>query len=493
MASEKDPFQFENSYERLPGHFHARVRPTPIQAPRLISLNTALCRELGLDPVALSADGAAFFSGNKLPEGAASLAQAYAGHQFGNFVPQLGDGRAILLGEILTPSGARRDIQLKGAGPTPFSRRGDGRAALGPVLREYLVSEAMQALGIPTTRALAAVSTGETIWREEALPGAVFTRVAASHVRVGTFEYFAAKEDDASVEQLALYVMDRHYPECRCAEHPFRALLEKIIERQVSLISRWMQIGFIHGVMNTDNMTVSGETIDYGPCAFMDTYHPQTVFSAIDRGRRYAFSNQPLIAQWNLARLAETLLPFLSPVPEEALEFANARIHEIPSQWKSLWLDGMRGKLGLLKALPEDETLIEKLLAAMQSGEADFTLTFRGLCKAAEDPSGGGEVRLLFKEPESYDAWAAEWKERLALEEESPCKRAAAMRKVNPALIPRNHRVAQALEAAAQGDFSVFERLKTALENPFEESEAFEDLTQPPAPHERVLRTFCGT
>lgn len=493
MSSGNAPFKFDNTYQRLPGQFHAHVLPTPVAAPRLIALNEPLCAELGLGGTVLLKDAAGVFSGNSLPEGAASIAQAYAGHQFGNFVPQLGDGRAILLGEILAPNGSRYDVQLKGAGPTPFSRRGDGRAALGPVLREFLLSEAMHALGIPTTRALAAVSTGESVFREGALPGAVFTRVAASHIRVGTFEYFAARNDDASVEQLARYVMERHYPECLLAERPFQSLLEKIAERQVSLVARWMQVGFIHGVMNTDNMTVSGETIDYGPCAFMDAYHPQTVFSAIDRGGRYAFSNQPLIAQWNLARLAETLLPFLDPVPEKGVEFANVLVQKIPEMWRERWLTGMRAKVGLKKERPEDAALIERFLGLMQGGGADFTLTFRRLCGAARDSAGDVEVRALCGEPEGYDVWAKEWRQRLSVEEASPEERAAGMRLVNPAIIPRNHRVAQAIEAAERGDFSVFERLRRVLRLPFEEPEGFRDMMLPPEPQERVLRTFCGT
>lgn len=487
------PFPFDNSYHSLPGQFHAKVLPTPVSAPRLIAFNECLCLELGLSPERLLERGAAFFSGNQIPEGATPIAQAYAGHQFGNFVPQLGDGRAILLGEILTPGGMRRDIQLKGAGPTPFSRRGDGRAGMGPVLREYLVSEAMHALGIPTTRALAAVSTGDPVFREETLPGAILTRVAASHIRVGTFEYFAAQSDDTSVETLARHVIERHYPECRDAEHPFQRLLESVAKRQAALVSRWMQVGFIHGVMNTDNMTVSGETIDYGPCAFMDAYHPQTVYSAIDRGGRYAFSNQPKILQWNLARFAETLLPFLGPTPEEALEFANAVIHRIPSVFEEFRLAGMRAKLGLSSAQEEDVELIENLLRLMQDGEADHTLTFRHLCEAAEKPEREASVTSLFKDPEALAHWMAAWKERLRLEQGSAGERAAAMRLVNPALIPRNHRVAQALAAAEKGDFAVFERLNAALKNPYETPEGAEDFMLPPEPHEKVQRTFCGT
>jgi len=487
------PFAFDNSYTRLPGHFYAWTAPTPVAAPRLLALNAELCEELGLSHEALTRDAAAILSGNVLPEGAASVAQAYAGHQFGNFVPQLGDGRAILLGEVLDAGGRRRDIQLKGAGPTPFSRRGDGRAALGPVLREYLLSEAMHALGIPTTRSLAAVATGEPVYREEALPGAVLTRVAASHIRVGTFEYFAAQEDRAGVEALARHVIERHYPEALSSERPYLALLEGVCRRQAALVARWMQVGFIHGVMNTDNMSVSGETIDYGPCAFLDAYDPEKVFSAIDRSGRYAFGNQSRVAQWNLARLAETLLPLLDADPGKAVESATAVIHRVPEIFEEEWLSGMRRKIGLETAHPEDLALIEGLLGAMQQGEADFTLTFRRLCFAAEDLGGDEAIRELFSAPGLYDAWAVHWRVRLAREDAAPGVCAARMRLVNPAVIPRNHRVEQAIAAAREGDFVPFERLHHALRRPFVEDPEFAEYALAPQPGERVLRTFCGT
>ncbi len=489
------PFAFDNSYTQLPGHFYARTAPTPVSAPRLLALNAELCGELGLSFETLARDAAALFSGNVLPEGAASVAQAYAGHQFGNFVPQLGDGRAILLGEVLDAGGQRRDIQLKGAGPTPFSRRGDGRAALGPVVREYLLSEAMHALGIPTTRSLAAVATGERVYREEALPGAVLTRVAASHIRVGTFEYFAAQEDRAGVEALARHVMERHYPEALLSERPYLALLESVCLRQAALVARWMQVGFIHGVMNTDNMSVSGETIDYGPCAFLDAYDPEKVFSAIDRGGRYAFGNQSRVAQWNLARLAETLLPLLDADQAKAVESATAAIHRVPEIFQAEWLSGMRRKIGLETGEQDDLALIEGLLEAMRQGEADFTLTFRRLCSAAQDPAGAADaaVRELFSAPGLYDSWAALWRSRLAREEVAPKLRAERMRSVNPALIPRNHRVEQAIAAAREGDLVPFERLHRALSRPFVEAPEFAEYALAPRPEERVLRTFCGT
>jgi uncharacterized protein YdiU (UPF0061 family) len=487
------PFSFDNSYARLPDHFFTRVDPTPVSAPKLIALNPVLCAELGLSLETLASCAEIFFSGNVLPEGAASIAQAYAGHQFGGFVPQLGDGRAILLGEIFDAKGCRRDIQLKGAGPTPFSRRGDGRAALGPVLREYLLSEAMHALGIPTTRSLAAVATGEPVYREETLPGAVLTRVGASHVRVGTFEYFAAREDREGVQTLARYVMERHYPEALAAERPYAGLLEGVCLRQAALVARWMQVGFIHGVMNTDNMSVSGETIDYGPCAFLDAYAPQKVFSAIDRGGRYAFGNQARVAQWNLARFAETLLPLLDPDPAKALEVASAAVHRVPEIFQTEWLSGMRKKIGLWEEQDDDLALVDGLLEAMHSGEADFTLTFRRLCDAARDPAGDAAVRELFRDPELYNGWATRWRARLVSEKIAPQLRSEMMRAVNPAIIPRNHRVEAVIAAARDGDFHPFDTLLLALRHPYAEPAEFAHLLRAPLPSERVLRTFCGT
>jgi uncharacterized protein YdiU (UPF0061 family) len=487
------PFSFDNSYSSLPEHFYAKIAPTPVAAPRLIALNSALCAELGVLPESLAPKADILLSGNVLPEGAASIAQAYAGHQFGGFVPQLGDGRAILLGEVFDAKGGRRDVQLKGAGPTPFSRRGDGRAALGPVLREYLVSEAMHALGIPSTRSLAVVTTGERVHREEPLPGAILTRVASSHIRVGTFEYFAAREDRAGVELLARHVMARHYPEALLADNPFLELLERVCARQAALVARWMQVGFIHGVMNTDNVAVSGETIDYGPCAFLDAYDPEKVFSAIDRGGRYAFGNQARVAQWNLARFAECLLALLDADPQRALELASVAVHKVPNLFKTEWLSGMRRKIGLEHTEPEDLVLIERLLEAMRSGQADFTLTFRCLCDAAAHPSGDDAVRALFSDPALYDSWVVGWRERLSREVCEPVQRAEQMRGVNPALLPRNHRVEQAISAAKEGDFLPFERLHRALSRPFSPSAEFKDFESAPLPGERVERTFCGT
>jgi uncharacterized protein YdiU (UPF0061 family) len=486
---------FSNSYARLPERFFARLDPTPVARPRLIKFNDSLASELGVYTRGLDSERlAAIFSGNETPLGAEPIAIAYAGHQFGGFVPQLGDGRAILLGEVLGRDGRRRDIQLKGSGPTPFSRRGDGRAVLGPVLREYLVSEAMHALGIPTTRALAAVSTGEPVYRDRQLPGAVFTRVASSHVRVGTFQYFAARGDVEAIKRLADYVIDRHDPDAKGAERPYLALLQGVVERQARLVARWMHVGFIHGVMNTDNTAISGETIDFGPCAFMDAYDPATVFSAIDQFGRYAYGNQPGIAQWNLARFAETLLPILDPDPEMASERASEAIAAFSQCFEAHWLAGMRDKLGISGADDGDLELARALLRAMHENGADFTLTFRHLCDAAAEESADAGVRNLFANAGSYDIWAARWRSRLTLDSLEPDARARAMRRVNPAFIPRNHRVEQALDAAIEDEnFSPFDELLTVLSRPYEDQEAFARYANAPQAAERVFQTFCGT
>ncbi|MQB43765.1 protein adenylyltransferase SelO [Rhizobium sp. ICMP 5592] len=491
---EAPPIPFDNSYARLPPQFFAEQAPTPVAVPRLIKFNAALASELGLDAKVLERDGAAIFSGNALLPGSQPLAMAYAGHQFGGFVPQLGDGRAILLGEVIDRNGRRRDIQLKGAGPTPFSRRGDGRAALGPVLREYIVSEAMHALGIPTTRALAAVTTGQPVYREEALPGAVFTRVAASHIRVGTFQYFAARGDTDSLRILADYVVDRHYPDIKDRKNRYLALLEAVADRQASLIARWLHVGFIHGVMNTDNMTISGETIDFGPCAFMDTYDPATVFSSIDRQGRYAYANQPAIGQWNLARLGETLLPLIDPTLDTAVELANGVIKAYGERFQTHWLAGMRAKIGLATEEDNDLDLIQSLLAVMHEQEADFTLTFRRFAALAASGDNEAGFAASFKDAQSVAPWLALWQERLGRDPQSPTARAKAMLGVNPAFIPRNHRIEQAIAAAVEeDDFSLFEALLTVLAKPYEDQPAFAPYAEPPQPAERVLQTFCGT
>ena len=486
-------FRFDNSYATLPAAFFARVTPAVVPAPRLIKLNRTLAAELQLDPDRLDGpEGALIFSGQKLPDGAEPIAMAYAGHQFGQFVPQLGDGRAILLGELIDRHGQRRDIQLKGSGRTPFSRSGDGRAALGPVLREYIVSEAMAALGIPTTRALAAVLTGDTVIRESLLPGAVLTRVASSHIRVGTFQYFAARGDHDAVKALADHVIERHYPNIANAENKYLALLDEVVTRQAELIPRWLLVGFIHGVMNTDNTSIAGETIDYGPCAFMDAYHPGTVFSSIDQMGRYAFGNQPQIALWNLARLAECLVPLLAPQQDQAIAEAQAVLGRFSPRFNAAYDSGLRRKLGLFTARDEDKALIQDLLALMASQQADFTLTFRALCADAADPDLD-TASAQFLDRGGYRTWAARWRARLALEPEHEATRPAAMRAVNPAFIPRNHRVQAVIDAGLEGDFAPFEELLTVLAHPFDDQPQFTDYADPPLAHERVLQTFCGT
>ncbi len=478
---------FDNTYARLPARFFARVQPTKVASPRIISVNQRLAEVLGINPALLCGpEGAALLCGNRVPEGAEPIAQAYAGHQFGGFSPQLGDGRAVLLGEIVGQDGVRRDIQLKGAGPTPFSRRGDGRAALGPVLREYLISEAMAALGIPTTRALAAVTTGERVYRETALPGGVFTRVAASHIRVGTFQYFAARGDVDGIRTLADYVIARHYPEAAAAANPYRALLDGIIARQAALIPQWLMVGFIHGVMNTDNMAVSGETIDYGPCAFMDVYDPAAVFSSIDEGARYAYSKQPAIAFWNLTRLAEALLPLLAETQEAGVEVAQDALAPFGPRFEAGYLDRLRQKIGLGAA--EDGALARDLLLRMAMNGADFTLTFRRLCDAAEGPEGDAAVRALFADGAVYDEWAVRWRERL-----QPGA-AASMRGVNPAVIPRNHLVEEAITAAVRRDeFGPFEALLEATAHPYEDRPDGDRFVAPPEVVDPYYQTFCGT
>jgi uncharacterized protein YdiU (UPF0061 family) len=491
-------FRFDNTYARLPERFYRRLDPTPVQAPRLVKVNVGLARELGLDAEELESEqGVAVLAGNRVAAGAEPLAMAYAGHQFGHFVPQLGDGRTNLLGEVVGRDGARRDIQLKGSGRTPFSRGGDGRAALGPVLREYIVSEAMAALGVPTTRALAAVTTGERVLRDAALPGAVLTRVAASHLRVGTFEYFAARRDAEGVRLLADYAIGRHYPEAAGEAQPYLALLKGVVSRQARLVAQWMLLGFVHGVMNTDNTSISGETIDYGPCAFLEAYDPAMVFSSIDHGGRYGYGNQPGAMLWNLARLAEALLPVLmeeAGSAEAAVEAANDVLRGFEPQFEAARSVGLRRKLGLTTEREGDGALGEELLERMAANRADFTLTFRRLCDAAEGAEGDAGVRKLFAEPEAYDGWAAGWHQRLKDEPGDGREQAAAMRRVNPALIPRNHLVEEALQAATEReDFRPFEELVEALAEPFEERPRMERFGIPARPEQCVLQTFCGT
>ena len=494
-AAQTDMFRFDNSYARLPDGFFARLSPTPVAAPRLIRINEPLAVALGLDPAWLaSVEGVAVLAGNRVAAGSEPLAMAYSGHQFGHFSPRLGDGRAMLLGEVIDRDGVRRDVQLKGSGPTPFSRRGDGRAALGPVLREYIVSEAFAALGIATTRALAAVASGEMVWRETTLPGAVLTRIAASHVRVGTFQYFAAHGEPGSVQTLARYVIARHYPTAASAPNPYAALLDAVIEGQAQLIAKWMLVGFIHGVMNTDNMSIAGETIDYGPCAFMDVYHPGTVYSSIDERGRYAYTNQPGIAQWNLARLAETLLPLIDADRDAAIAQAQAALERFGQKYKAALAAGMAAKLGFTQVRDGDEALAQDLLERMAANSADFTGTFRGLCDAALGADHEQKVRAAFTDPTAFDGWAEQWRRRMADEGGDPVARRAAMRSVNPEFIARNHLVEEAIEAAVvRDDLTPFERLLAVLAKPFDDQPDAVRYALPPTPEQVVHQTFCGT
>ena len=485
-------FNFDNSFARSLEGFFKPCQAEPATAPTLLKFNHALAKELGLDPVALDSEaGLAIFSGNATPEGSEPLAQAYAGHQFGGFSPQLGDGRALLLGEVIDTQQRRRDIQLKGSGRTPFSRGGDGLAAIGPVLREYLIGEAMHALGVPTTRALAAVATGKHVYREIALPGAILTRIAASHIRVGTFQYAGARGDILKVRELADYAIQRHYPDTSDAENPYLAFFAAVADAQAALVARWMNIGFIHGVMNTDNMTISGETIDYGPCAFMDKYAASTVFSSIDQYGRYAYANQPEILTWNLARLAETLIPHVDTKKERAIELLTETIECIQPLYESYWLSGMRSKIGLTTEDILDEELINDLLKIMEAGQADFTLVFRRLSKTLQGDSDA--VRNLFKEPDAFNAWVVRWQKRLEQEDIVAETTAQAMDRVNPIYIPRNHKVEESLAAAVNQDMRPFTKLLEVVIQPFDEVAGNEAYTEPAPTTNRRYQTFCGT
>ncbi len=489
-------FPFDNSYARLPERFSTRQPLAPVAGPHLVRLNAALADQLGLDATALrSPEGVEILAGNRVAAGSEPIALAYAGHQFGHFVPSLGDGRAVLLGEVVGRDGVRRDIALKGSGRTAFSRGGDGRAALGPVLREYLVGEAMAALGIPTTRALAAVATGEAVHRETRLPGAVLVRVASSHIRVGTFQYFAARGDTEALRLLADHAIARHHPGAAVAGHPYRALLESVVARQAELVARWLLVGFVHGVMNTDNTSISGETIDYGPCAFLDAYDPGAVFSSIDQGARYAYASQPHAMLWNLSRLAEALLPLLGGDEDAARSVAQAALASFAVVFNAAYLGGLRAKLGLATEHDGDAGLAEDLLALMAADGADFTATFRALCDAAAAPGEPAlaAVRARFADAPAFDAWAARWHARLAVEDVAPEVRAAAMRAVSPAAIPRNALVEAALDAAvSRGDLAPFEALLDAVTHPWEDRPG-DPHQAAPEPQDTPYRTFCGT
>jgi len=480
-------WNLDNSYARLPRIFYTPQKPAAVPSPKLVIFNSSLAETLGLNAETLeSEEGIAVLAGNEIPEGATPIAQAYGGHQFGYFT-MLGDGRAVLLGEQITPEGERFDIQLKGSGKTPYSRGGDGRAALGPMLREYIISEAMNGLGIPTTRSLAVVTTGEKIIRETAQPGAILTRIAASHLRVGTFEYASKWGNDEDVKSLADYTLKRHYPGSENHENPYLFLLQEVINRQALLIAKWQLVGFVHGVMNTDNMAISGETIDYGPCAFMDAYDPATVFSSIDTRGRYSYGNQPPIAQWNLARFAEALLPLLHDNEDQAINIAQDEIAKFIDLYHNNWMAGMRGKLGIFNEEPEDEALIEELLTLMKKYGADFTNTFRGLTFDKFE-------NMIIFDSEEFVKWHKRWQERIGRQKESKDDIRQLMRNNNPAVIPRNHLVEEALEAAVKdGDYTVMDRLLKVITKPYAHSVEQDEYTTLPAPSSCKYRTFCGT
>jgi uncharacterized protein YdiU (UPF0061 family) len=480
-------WNLDNSYANLPDEFFTRQNPTYAPSPKLIILNKPLAVSLGLNPGSLqSRDGVAMFAGNKIPEGALPLAQAYAGHQYGHFT-MLGDGRALLIGEQITPLGQRVDIQLKGSGRTPYSRRGDGQAALGPMLREYIISEAMYELGIPTTRSLAVVTTGETVIRENLLPGAVLTRVAASHIRVGTFQYAARWGTAEKLRALADYTINRHFPDGHDGENPYLFLLQEVIKRQASLIAKWQLIGFVHGVMNTDNVAISGETIDYGPCAFMDTYDPATVFSSIDREGRYAYGNQPYIAVWNLARFAETLLPLLHENHEKAIQIAENALSNFTELYHNNWMAGMRSKLGIFNEEPQDESLVKDLLSMMHKYKADYTNTFRGL-------TFDRFADIDLSNTDSFAEWNKLWQARLGRQQESMDSSHKLMKSCNPAIIPRNQLVEEALEAAEKkGDYNVMDRLLDVLSSPYAYTKEQDDYSKLVTKSSCNYRTFCGT
>ncbi len=488
----KPLFAFDNSFVRDLEGLYEPWQAADVPEPRLLALNEDLTAELGVDPEALrTPEGVAMLAGNAAPDGAATVAQAYSGHQFGHLSPRLGDGRALLLGEVHDIHGRRRDLHLKGSGRTPFARGGDGKAAVGPMLREYVIGEAMHALGIPTTRALAVVGTGEDVMRETPLPGAVLTRVAASHIRVGTFQYAAATADIELVRRLADHAIARHHPEAAGADDPYLAFLQAVVDAQATLLARWMLVGFIHGVMNTDNMTISGETIDYGPCAFMDAFDPDTVFSSIDHGGRYAYANQPDIALWNLARLAETLLPLLGAQEDLALEAATGVLRSFPDRYRATWDRGMQAKLGLADGDPGDGELIGDLLALMHAQHTDFTSVFRALSPAAHGDATG--VRALFDEPAAFDAWAERWRQRLSSQAAEPAEIARAMDRVNPVYIARNHLVEDALGAATAGDLGPVEGLLDVLASPFDQRLGLEAYAAAAPPSFGAYQTFCGT
>jgi uncharacterized protein YdiU (UPF0061 family) len=483
--------RFDNSYSKLPGHFYVKQAPVPVTRPALIRVNRPLAELLGIDPAWLESDeGIEVIAGNRVPDGADPIATVYAGHQFGSWNPRLGDGRAILLGEVIGNDGERYDIQLKGSGLTPFSRQGDGRAPLGPVLREYIVSEAMAAFGVPTSRTLAAVTTGDSVYREARLDGGILARVAKSHIRIGTLQFFASVNDIEGLKILVDHVIERHYPDAASAENPVPAMFDQVMRRQAALVARWQGVGFIHGVMNTDNMLLSGETIDYGPCAFMDAYDSAAVYSSIDHAGRYAYRNQPAIAHWNLACLAQALLPFFADDEEAAADLAQAALERFPEMYLQEHLAILRAKLGLATMDEGDEKLAQDFLDLLERSRSDFTLAFRRL---GELTVGATEIETLFDFPESFASWLERWRQRCAQETISDTGRHRAMMSVNPAFIPRNHLVEEAISKAYDGDFTLFHRLNERLSTPFEYDAADAALAVPPEPEQIVRQTFCGT
>ena len=485
-------FAFDNTFAHDLVGLYEPWRAAPSPHPALLAFNEELAAELGLDVTSLRTPaGIAVLVGNVVPDGASPVAQAYAGHQFGRYSPRLGDGRALLVGEIIDVHGLRRDLHLKGSGRTPFARGGDGYAAVGPMLREYLIGEAMHALGIPTTRALAVVATGEQIARETMLPGAVLTRVAASHLRVGTFQFAAAQDDAGLLTRLADHAIQRHHPDLADHPHPYLELFDRVVDAQASLVAQWMLVGFVHGVMNTDNVTISGESIDFGPCAFMDAYDPATVFSSIDTTGRYAYGNQPPIAQWNLARLAEAMLPLLAPDPEVAVEVATEILQTFPERYTRHWLTGMRSKLGLVDELPDDAALVDELLALLHLNQIDYTSFFRSLSAVVRGDTT--PTPSLLADPTAVDAWLADWLARLDSDSVDPSVRADAMDQVNPVYIARNHQVEAVLAAATTGDLAPFHALLDALRRPFDERPGLEDYTTPAPVSFAGYQTFCGT
>ena len=493
MLKTKSHINFDNSYSRLPGQFYTRQNPVPVSAPSLIRINHTLAEELNIDPIWLeSEEGISTVTGNKIPIGGDPIATVYAGHQFGGWSPQLGDGRAILLGEVLNKQNQRYDFQLKGSGPTPYSRGGDGRAAIGPILREYIVSEAMAAFHIPTTRILAAAATGDHVYRQNILPGAILVRIAKSHIRIGTFEFFSSRNDQESLRLLADHVIQRHYPEAAKQENPVLAMLDAVIENQAHLIASWQQIGFIHGVMNTDNILLSGETVDYGPCAFMDEYHPETVFSSIDRNGRYAYDNQPTIGRWNLIQLAQVLIPLLDKDTEKARELAQRSINKYMILLMKSYQNDMALKLGICNAIPDDIKLIKDLLDVMAEDKMDYTLTFRYLSNLAGDDARNG-VDDLVTLSEKFSFWLERWQKRLLLDAQTSIQRQARMYAKNPVFIPRNHLIEEAIQAAEDGNLNPFHQLVDIFTHPFEYKVELKKYALAPRPEQVVKETFCGT